>query len=94
MTKRFFFLAILFWLLNIATAYAQHSVTFEVRDSITQDPIPGVIVVAVTTLHGAATDIDGIGNIQNLAAGNYTFSFSFTGYVSHCRNGLGRSHHL
>lgn len=85
MTKRFFFLAILFWLLNIANAYAQHSVTFEVRDSITQDPIPGVIVVAVTTLHGTATDIDGIGNIQNLAAGNYTFSFSLTGYAPYSK---------
>lgn len=77
--KRFLFFASCLLLATIASA--QHSISFRVLDSLTHTALPGVIVVQVKTSHGVATDISGIAHIDNLPAGNVSFSFAFTGYT-------------
>ena len=62
-------------------AFAQGTITGKVTDS-KGAPIPGVNVLLVSTTIGAASATDGMYEIEQVPAGNYTMRFSAVGYKS------------
>jgi len=53
-----------------------------VLDEQTREPLIGVNVVIVGTLHGAASDVEGRYRINNIRAGVYEVRYSILGYTS------------
>ncbi|GAB5519529.1 MAG: hypothetical protein RhofKO_17800 [Rhodothermales bacterium] len=69
------------WMLVLATtSMAQHTFIAVVRVADTGAPLEGVNVVIEGTTQGGATDAEGRISIPNLAAGEYTFVFSYIGF--------------
>jgi iron complex outermembrane receptor protein len=67
-------------LIDIKSISAQtYSISGTVVDSKSK-PIPGVNVVLINTIFGAATDYEGNYVIANLSSGTYTIEFSSIGY--------------
>lgn len=61
------------------TALAQSTVTGNVRDNGTGEPLPGVNVIVEGTTNGTSTDMDGNFTLSNVSSGN-RLVFSFIGY--------------
>ena len=74
-------LQILFLLFSI-NVFAQQlgSLTGNVTDAATNEPLPGVNVVIRGTYHGAATDINGVFRINGIHPGKYNIDVSLIGY--------------
>ncbi len=68
---------ILFYQLTFAQTY---SIKGKVSDSQTGEPLIGANVLIQFTNYGAATDLDGNYEINNLSPGNYKLQISFIGY--------------
>ena len=64
-----------------ARAAAQATVTGQVRDAVTNAPVPGAVVAIVELRRAAQTDSAGIFVIPGLAAGTYRWSIVRLGYV-------------
>ncbi len=65
----------------ISDAVAQNTeISGQVTDAVTGQPLPGVNVIVQELQIGAATDIDGLYRIPNVAPGNYTLIASFIGF--------------
>ncbi len=60
---------------------AQSTVTGNVRDNATGEPLPGVNVIVEGTTNGTATDMDGNYTLSNVKQGD-RLVFSFIGYAS------------
>ncbi|MFQ6617145.1 MAG: carboxypeptidase-like regulatory domain-containing protein, partial [Fidelibacterota bacterium] len=56
------------------------TITGQVVDIITQQPLPGVNVVIESTILGAATDSSGTFRIENIPPGSYHLRFTMIGY--------------
>lgn len=70
-------------LLPFISVFAQTgSLKGTVHDSKTGDALPGVNIVLKGTYYGAATDMDGNYNINNISVGNYNIEISLIGYKS------------
>lgn len=59
---------------------AKGSLSGEVRDGVTKQPLPGASVVLLQTKSGVATDSNGYFIIKNISAGVYSIRVSYTGY--------------
>jgi outer membrane receptor for ferrienterochelin and colicins len=70
------------WLLFLfcLTANAQSYFTCIVRDSSTNEPLPGVTVLLQNTSNGTATDARGRATLQNIPAGTQSIIFSLLSY--------------
>lgn len=64
------------------TALAQSTVTGNVRDNATGEPLPGVNVIVEGTQNGTATDMDGNFTLGNVKRGD-RLVFSFIGYSNY-----------
>lgn len=53
-----------------------------VTDAATGEPLPGVNILIVGTLQGAASDVDGYYNIVNVKPGTYAVRASFIGFAA------------
>jgi TonB-dependent starch-binding outer membrane protein SusC len=74
-------------LLLPATVYAQAgSVSGQVVDSQTGEPLPGANVLISELNRGSATDIDGNFNITGVDAGTYTLVTSYVGFITNRRS--------
>lgn len=67
-------------------AYAQNTFTCIVKDSLTNEPLPGVNIVLDGTTNGISTDANGKANLQNIPDGLQKMSFTFIGYKTIKRN--------
>lgn len=61
------------------------SIRGQVVDAVTQEPLPGVNVVVVGTLQGAATDVDGRFTIEPVAPGMYVVQASSVGFTAQAK---------
>src|SRR5690606_7999933 len=61
------------------------SIRGQVVDAVTQEPLPGVNVVVVGTLQGAATDVDGRFTIEPVAPGTYVVQASSVGFTAQAK---------
>lgn len=61
-----------------ATLFGQHSMSFSIKNAGTGEPLAGASVLVVSSKKGASTDTSGFIEFKNLAAGKYTFRFSYT----------------
>jgi iron complex outermembrane receptor protein len=61
-----------------ATLFGQHSISFSIKNAGTGEPLAGASVLVVSSKKGASTDTSGFVEFKNLAAGKYTFRFSYT----------------
>src|SRR4051812_9383085 len=59
---------------------SQNKFTCLVKDSATQEILPGVSVVLNKTTNGAITDLKGRATLLNIPDGAHTIVFTFTGY--------------
>ncbi|GEO07095.1 TonB-dependent receptor [Adhaeribacter aerolatus] len=73
------YLSLLLWLVCLA-ANGQNSLTWIVRDSSNNEPLPGVTVLLENTTNGTTTDARGRATLQNIPAGEQTIIFSFLSY--------------
>jgi len=65
----------------VGGVYAQQgTIRGQVMDRDTREPLPGANIVVQGTSLGAATDIDGRYEIQNVPPGTYTVAVSYVGY--------------
>ena len=67
-------------LLRPATSWAQASVSGQVRDSVTQAPLPFASVFLANTTLGTTTDAEGRFRLPNVPAGHYDLGVSYVGY--------------
>lgn len=76
------FTTIITLLVTTSTLFSQQTGTIsgEVRDAVTQQPLPGANVVVVGTATGAAADEKGYYVIHNIAPGAYEVRASMIGY--------------
>lgn len=72
------------------TALAQSTVSGNVRDNATGEPLPGVNVIVEGTQNGTATDMDGNFTLGNVKQGD-RLVFSFIGYINSVVNYTGQS---
>ena len=70
---------LLFFLFSIAAA-AQNNFSCRVKDSLTNELLPGVSVVLNTTTNGAITDIQGSALLKNIPDGSQIFRIHLIGY--------------
>ncbi len=78
-------LSIIIALLAFQFTYGQSaasSISGEVRDAITKQPLPGSNIVIVGTTLGATCDMNGYFVIKNIKIGKYQLKVSSTGYES------------
>ncbi len=69
------------FLLTVSFAFAQSStVSGTITDSRNGEPLPQVNIFIVELERGAATDFDGMYEIENVAHGTYTFRITSIGY--------------
>jgi TonB-dependent receptor len=68
--------------LQSTIAYGQRSATIsgQVKDSQTGEPLPGANVMLVKTSLGASTDVDGRFTIRDVPPGSYTLRATYVGY--------------
>ncbi|RME94344.1 MAG: TonB-dependent receptor [Bacteroidetes bacterium] len=78
--KKFFTLCGL--LLSAALVFGQGSITGTVIDGSTEEPLIGATVLVKGTMSGTVTDFDGQFTLADLSPGNYTITFSYTGYAT------------
>jgi len=64
-----------------APAAAQATITGQVRDAVTNEPVPGAVVAIVELRRAVQTDSTGSFVIPGLAAGTYRWSIVRLGYV-------------
>ena len=76
--KSKYFLTLCF-LLCVSLAYSQ-SISGNVTDAETGDPLLGVTIVLKNTNKGVVTDFDGNYIINNVEPGDYTIDLSYIGY--------------
>ncbi len=69
-------------ILMVVNLYAQQTgtITGEVLDKKTQEPLPGVNIQIIGTERGAATDVNGKYTIDKVDVGSYSVQASFIGY--------------
>lgn len=80
--KSFYSFCILLFLLTPALVFAQTGrITGVIKDASSNSPVAGVSVAVVGGTQGAASDFEGVYNLE-LPAGNYTVLFSYVGYVN------------
>jgi len=72
--------AMLLSLTSVATAQQKGKIVGRVVDNATSEPLIGVNVVVLGTMHGATTDLDGIFFILNVPPGEYDVEASMLGY--------------
>ncbi len=72
------------------TALAQSTVTGNVRDNATGEPLPGVNVTVEGTTNGTSTDMDGNFTLSNVSTGS-RLVFSFIGYANYAVEYTGQS---
>ena len=76
-------LSLLLCLLSTAFAFAQTStITGTISDESTGDPLPQINVYIMELETGAATDLEGNYEIENVEHGTYTFRISSVGYAT------------
>lgn len=76
--------AIVFALLMSVSAYAQSgTLTGEVTDAETGEPLIGATVYIQSVQKGTQTNIDGEYTITGISAGSYEVSFSYVGYITY-----------
>ena len=68
-------------LLMLGMGVAQHSVSGTVKDAETKEALIGANVIVKGTTIGAATDMDGLYELE-LQGGNYTLQAMYVGYVN------------
>ena len=66
----------------VFSQYNNGSISGEVRDAVTKQPLPGTNVVISGTSFGAASDDKGYYVIKNVAPGKYSVKASIIGYES------------
>ena len=76
------FLAPLLFPFIIHAQNVSGSISGEVRDAVTKQPLPGTNIVIAGTTHGSATNENGYYVIKNVPAGKYTLKASIIGYES------------
>lgn len=79
---RFSFLLLLLFPSIIYSQTSTGSISGEVRDVITKQPLPGANVIIIGTSMGAACNDNGYYVIKNVPAGKYSVKSSFLGYES------------
>ncbi|MCI1189077.1 carboxypeptidase-like regulatory domain-containing protein [Hymenobacter sp. DH14] len=67
-------------LLGSVGARAQISISGQVRDSLTQAPLPFASVFLANTTRGTTTDAEGRFRLTNVAPGHYDLGVSYVGY--------------
>ncbi|MGV3460649.1 MAG: SusC/RagA family TonB-linked outer membrane protein [Flavobacterium sp.] len=72
------------------TALAQSTVTGNVRDNATGEPLPGVNVIVEGTQNGTQTDMDGNYTLSNVASGS-RIVFTFVGFATNTVDYTGQS---
>ncbi|HAP36512.1 MAG TPA: TonB-dependent receptor, partial [Bacteroidetes bacterium] len=80
--KQFFSLFLLLLPIIVFSQDNNGSISGEVRDAITKQPLPGANIVISGTLFGAACDDKGYYVIKNVAPGKYSLKASIIGYES------------
>ncbi len=73
--------AILLLLAGFALSGTTGKIAGKVTDAATGEPVPGVNIVLDGTTRGAATDLDGVYYIINIAPGTYSLQVSAVGYA-------------
>ena len=74
------YLSILLLLLYVSTSFAQTSLSGKITDSKDKTPLPGATVYFPDLKIGAATNADGVYQINNLPKGKFTVSVKYIGY--------------
>ena len=64
------------------TLPAQHSISFLIKNAETAEPLLGASALIVASRKGSAADTAGLVTFTGLAAGKYSFRFSYTGFQS------------
>jgi outer membrane receptor for ferrienterochelin and colicins len=59
--------------------FAQHSISFLIKNQDTGEPLAGASVLVASPKQGATADSAGFVEVKNLPAGKYRFKFSYTG---------------
>ncbi len=76
----------LFFISLVINAQSTGTIIGKVVEKISRQPIPGVNVLLVDTQIGAATDIEGRFEINNVPIGNYQVRISAIGYTTSVRS--------
>lgn len=63
-----------------ATALAASNIEGNVKDAVTDQPLPGANIILLGTSIGVATDNDGKYTLRNVPPGSYTFRVTYLGY--------------
>lgn len=77
MKKLMMLAAVLFY---TATGYAQNIFTVIIKDSASDQPLPGVTVTIPGTGLGTSTDVDGEATLNNIPNGRQIIQFDYLGY--------------
>ena len=80
MKKHYLFLS-LFGILLSSLAFGQQTISGNVTDADTNDPLLGVTVLIKGTNLGTVTDFDGNYVLPKMASGDYTLELTYTGYA-------------
>ncbi|MBI4947831.1 MAG: TonB-dependent receptor [Bacteroidetes bacterium] len=72
----------LFFLISFLAGKTQNRVTILVKDSVTQDGLPGVSIRIAESKIGGSTDANGKIALQNIPNGKQEIKFSYIGYKS------------
>ena len=76
--KKIFFAGIVM-LLCVFSSHAQHTIRLAIRNEDNQQPLAGATATIVSLRKTTIADSTGMALFQNIPAGNYTISISFTG---------------
>jgi hypothetical protein len=66
--------------INIVHSQSLGTISGQVIDKISKEPLPGVNIIIVDSPVGAASDLDGYFIIENVVAGTYRLKASYVGY--------------
>src|ERR1051326_6125975 len=65
---------------STTAVFAQNTLHFLIKDSLTNEPLPGATALLEGTTNGAASDAHGIIIQQNIPEGKVRITFSLLGY--------------
>ncbi len=89
--KKFSFILVLCTLLFQTAAYAQSengSLKGVIKEDGTEETLPGVNILIIGTSFGAATDVDGTYQIQNIRPGEYSIRITYIGFETILLTGI------